>query len=112
MSILADCQKRVCTNVGLEGEKHISGNVAINANKNSDVLNWLRELIGTVSTDIEFGHQFSEDFVLKIIDQKLTCPNIEAHQDIHAETHVEAKVNYGFTLIAKLEDEIDLSESE
>lgn len=111
MSILADCQKRVCTNVGLEGEKHISGNVAINANKNSDVLNWLRKLIGTVSTDIEFGHQFSEDFVLKIIDQKLTCPNIEAHLDIHAETHVEAKVNYGFTLIAKLEDEIDLSNS-
>ena len=84
---------------------------AINTNDSSDVLNWLRKLIGTVSTDIEFGHQFSEDFVLKIVEQELTCPNVEAHLDVHAETHVEAKVNYGFTLIAKLEDEIDLSNS-
>lgn len=84
---------------------------AIYADENSDVVNWLKKLLGTVTTDIGFGHQFSEDFVLKIIDQKLQCPNVNAHLDVHAETHVEAKVNYGFTLIAKLEDDIDLSNS-
>lgn len=57
------------------------------------------------------AHSFSEDFVLKIVDQKLNCPNVDAHLDVHADMHVDAKVNYGFTLIAKLGDEIDLSNS-
>ncbi|KAL4860833.1 hypothetical protein BDV12DRAFT_204642 [Aspergillus spectabilis] len=76
-----------------------------------DVIDWLRELIGTVDTTVERSHTYSEDFTLKIIDERLTCPNFEAFLDVHAQAHVEASVNYGFTLITKLQFPIHLSDS-
>ncbi|KAL2807888.1 glycosyl hydrolases family 18-domain-containing protein [Aspergillus granulosus] len=67
----------------------------------SDVIDWLRELLGTVEHTVMFGHTYSEDFVVKLVDQTLTCPNVDAYLDIHAETHVEAT----------LDSPIDLSNS-
>ncbi|KAL6232550.1 hypothetical protein BDW75DRAFT_242829 [Aspergillus navahoensis] len=46
-----------------------------------------------------------------IIDQRLSCPNVEAKLDVHAETHVRVDVYYGFTLIATLGSPIDFSNS-
>jgi chitinase len=48
---------------------------------------------------------------LSIIDERLTCPNFDAVLEVYAQAHVEASVNYGFTLITKLEWPIDLSDS-
>ncbi|RDW92951.1 uncharacterized protein DSM5745_00273 [Aspergillus mulundensis] len=78
----------------------------------SSIIDWLRNIIGTVEKTIEFGHHFTEDYILKIVDQQLSCPSVEAYLDVHAETHVEAHVSYGFTVIAKLDHRpIDLSDS-
>ena len=68
----------------------------------SDVLDWLRGLLNGVSGGLEFAHTYSEDFIFKIIDQRLQCPNYAAKLDIRAETHIDVDVEYGFTLIATL----------
>ncbi|KAL4904299.1 hypothetical protein BDW74DRAFT_185624 [Aspergillus multicolor] len=60
----------------------------------SGIIDWLRNIIGTVEKTIEFGHHFTEDYVLKIVDQQLSCPSIEAYLDVHAETHVEAHLDH------------------
>lgn len=80
----------------------------------SDIIDWLRGLVNGVSGGLSVSHTYSEDFVLKIIDQRLQCPNFAARLDVHAETHVDIDVDYGFTLIATLGGDnglIDLSRS-
>ncbi|KAJ3578860.1 hypothetical protein NPX13_g1706 [Xylaria arbuscula] len=77
----------------------------------SDVLDWLRGLINGVQGGLDISHSYSDDFILKIVDQRLTCPNYAAKLDVRAETHVDIDVNYGFTLIATLGSPIDLSNS-
>lgn len=78
----------------------------------SSIIDWLRNIIGTVEKSVEFGHSFTEDYILKIVDQQLSCSSVEAYLDVHAETHVEAQVSYGFTVIAKLDHRpIELSDS-
>ncbi|KAL2817250.1 hypothetical protein BDW59DRAFT_166064 [Aspergillus cavernicola] len=77
----------------------------------SDIVDWLKGLINGVSGGLDIGHSFEEDFILQIIDQRLSCPNVEAKLDVHAETHVGVDVYYGFTLIATLGSPIDFSNS-
>ncbi|KAL3439807.1 hypothetical protein BJX65DRAFT_68290 [Aspergillus insuetus] len=77
----------------------------------SGIIEWLRNLIGTIEKTVDFSHSYQETFVLKLVDEQLTCPNFEAHLDIHAEATVKAELSYGFTLIAKLDDPIDFSQS-
>ncbi|KAL2822657.1 hypothetical protein BJX63DRAFT_427214 [Aspergillus granulosus] len=74
----------------------------------SDVIDWLRRLIGTVEN---FGHSYTKKFVLKLVDKQLTCPNFKAHLNIHAETTVHAELSYRFTIIAKLNTPINFSQS-
>ncbi|TLD08319.1 uncharacterized protein PgNI_07483 [Pyricularia grisea] len=38
------------------------------------------------TSDIGLSHNYSETFVLKHIDQHVTCPNLDAKLDINAET--------------------------
>ncbi|KAI4667567.1 uncharacterized protein J4E79_002256 [Alternaria viburni] len=80
----------------------------------SDVVDWLKGIINGVSGGLDLGHTYSDDFILKIIDQKLTCPNMAAKLEVKAECHVDVDVNYGFTLVATLGKPgsfIDLSDS-
>jgi chitinase len=63
-----------------------------------------------VEKTIEFGHLYSEDFVLKLVDKTLTCPNYKAYLDIHAKASVKAELSYGFTIIAKLGAPLDFSD--
>jgi chitinase len=63
-----------------------------------------------VEKTIKFGHFYSEDFVLKLVDKMLTCPNYKAHLDIHAKASVKAELSYGFTIIAKLGAPLDCSD--
>ncbi|KAL3453554.1 hypothetical protein BJX65DRAFT_302452 [Aspergillus insuetus] len=77
----------------------------------SSVLDWLRRVFGTVEKTVEYGHYYREDFIIKILDQRLRCSNLEAKLDVHAGVEVEAEVNYGFTLITTLDWPIDLSKS-
>ncbi|KAL3442260.1 glycosyl hydrolases family 18-domain-containing protein [Aspergillus insuetus] len=76
-----------------------------------DVIDWLQELIRTVSTTVEYSHTYNKDFTLSIINERLTCPNFDAVLEVYAQAHVKASVNYGFTLITKLEWPINLSNS-
>lgn len=74
----------------------------------------MQGLINGVSGGLDLSHSYSETFILKIIDQKITCPNVDAKLEVKAETSVNVDVNYGFTLIATLGDDaklIDLSNS-
>ncbi|GAW17905.1 hypothetical protein ANO14919_073740 [Xylariales sp. No.14919] len=77
----------------------------------SDVVDWLKGLLNGVQGGLDISHSYSEDFILKIIDQKLSCPNYAAKLDVRAETHIDLDVNYGFTLVATLGSPIDLSNS-
>ncbi|KAI0523939.1 glycosyl hydrolases family 18-domain-containing protein [Xylaria bambusicola] len=77
----------------------------------SDIVDWLKGLINGVQGGLDVSHTYSEDFILKIIDQRLSCPNFAAKLDVRAETHIDIDVNYGFTLIATLGSPIDLSNS-
>ncbi|RSL86655.1 hypothetical protein CEP52_015769 [Fusarium oligoseptatum] len=54
-----------------------------------------------------------KDFILSIINQDFTYPNIDGKLKVYAEISVEADVNYGFTLIGKLRGSysIDISDS-
>ncbi|KAF7870544.1 hypothetical protein EAF04_004288 [Stromatinia cepivora] len=79
-----------------------------------DVIEWLTGLINGVAGGLDISHSYSETFILKIIDQRLTCPNVEAKLQVKAETTVNVDVNYGFTLIATIGGDnglIDLSKS-
>ncbi|KAL5040878.1 hypothetical protein BDW71DRAFT_212673 [Aspergillus fruticulosus] len=77
----------------------------------SGVIDWLKGLLNGVSGGLDIGHSFEEDFIVQLIDQRLSCPNVEAKLDVHAETHVGLDVHYGFTLIATLGSPIDFSNS-
>ncbi|EMD68575.1 glycoside hydrolase family 18 protein [Bipolaris sorokiniana ND90Pr] len=80
----------------------------------SDIIDWLKGIINGVSGGIDLSHTYSDDFILKIIDQRLTCPNVAAKLEVKAECHVDVDVNYGFTLVATLGNPgtlIDLSDS-
>ncbi|RSL86747.1 hypothetical protein CDV31_016357 [Fusarium ambrosium] len=76
-------------------------------------LDWLKAIFTGVENKMELQHTYSEDFVLSIVDQELTCPNMDAKLEVYAEMSVEANVNYGFTLIGKLGGSygIDISDS-
>ncbi|KEY64330.1 hypothetical protein S7711_09875 [Stachybotrys chartarum IBT 7711] len=78
-----------------------------------DALEWLRAIFHDVTNVPEFQHEYSEEFVLSIIDQELRCPNMDAKLQVYADMEVNADVNYGFTLIARLGGTygIDISES-
>lgn len=77
----------------------------------SDIIDWLRTIVNGVKGGLDISHSYNEDFILKIVDERLTCPGFEAQLDVHAETNVDIDVNYGFTLIATLGSPIDLSNS-
>jgi chitinase len=68
----------------------------------SDVVAWLKGIINGVSGGLDISHTYSDDFILKIIDQRLDCPNIAAKLEVKAECHINVDVNYGFTLVATL----------
>ncbi|KPM42249.1 hypothetical protein AK830_g4355 [Neonectria ditissima] len=76
-------------------------------------LDWLKAIFTGVTNTMELEHSYSEEFVLSIVDQKLTCPNLDAKLEVYAEMSVDADVNYGFTLIGKLGGKygIDISDS-
>ncbi len=40
----------------------------------SDVISWLRGLIDGVAGGIDTSHSYSEKFIVKLVDEKLTCP--------------------------------------
>ncbi|KAF9892666.1 hypothetical protein FE257_001068 [Aspergillus nanangensis] len=75
------------------------------------IVSWLIHMFGTVETTVEVGHHYSEDFVLKLVVERMQCANMDARLDIYAQTHVEATVNFGFTLITTLEWPINLDNS-
>ncbi|KAH7146903.1 hypothetical protein B0J13DRAFT_664619 [Dactylonectria estremocensis] len=76
-------------------------------------LDWLKAIFTGVTNTLELEHSYSEDFILSIVDQKLTCPNLDAKLEVYAEMSVDADVNYGLTLIGKLGGKygIDISDS-
>ncbi|KAH7124946.1 hypothetical protein B0J13DRAFT_646964 [Dactylonectria estremocensis] len=76
-------------------------------------LDWLKAIFTGVTNIGKQQHSYSEEFVLSIVDQKLTCPNMDAKLEVYAEMSVDADVNYGFTLIGKLGGTygIDISDS-
>ncbi|RSL60097.1 hypothetical protein CEP53_005571 [Fusarium sp. AF-6] len=76
-------------------------------------LDWLKAIFTGVSNKMELKHSYKEDFILSIVDQDFTCPNVDGKLEVYAEMSVEADVNYGFTLIGKLGGSygIDISDS-
>ncbi|KAL2752063.1 glycoside hydrolase family 18 protein [Sodiomyces alcalophilus JCM 7366] len=76
-------------------------------------LDWLRAIFTGVSNPLDLQHTYHEEFTLSIIDQKLTCPSMDAKLEVFAEMELDMNVNYGFTLIGKLGGEygIDISDS-
>lgn len=76
-------------------------------------LDWLKAIFTGVTNKMELQHSYKEDFILSIIDQDFTCPNVDGKLEVYAEMSVEANVNYGFTLIGKLGGSygIDISDS-
>ncbi|KAJ4319636.1 hypothetical protein N0V84_006272 [Fusarium piperis] len=76
-------------------------------------LDWLKAIFTGVTNKMKLQHTYSENFILSIVDQELTCPNMDAKLEVYAEMSVEANVNYGFTLIGKLGGSygIDISDS-
>lgn len=76
-------------------------------------LDWLKAVFTGVTNTMELEHTYSEDFTLSIIDQKLTCPNMDAKLEVYAEMELDLNVNYGLTLIATLGGDygIELSDS-
>lgn len=80
----------------------------------SDIIDWLKGIINGVSNGLDLSHTYSDDFILKIINQRLTCPDIAAKLEVKAERYVNVDVNYSFTLITILSNPstlINLSDS-
>ncbi|KAH7322711.1 glycosyl hydrolases family 18-domain-containing protein [Stachybotrys elegans] len=77
------------------------------------IIDWLKAQLYGVTNPLDHAHKYEEDFTLSIIDQKLTCPNMDAKLEVFAEMKVEMDINYGLTLIATLGGEygIDISGS-
>ncbi|KAG8160926.1 hypothetical protein KVR01_009190 [Diaporthe batatas] len=77
-----------------------------------DVISWLSGLINGVSGGLDLSHTYSEKIVVKLVDEHLTCPNLAAKLEIKAETSIDVDTNYGFTLIATLDNlNLDFSNS-
>ncbi|SPJ79175.1 related to chitinase [Fusarium torulosum] len=76
-------------------------------------LDWLKAMFDGVTNTQKLEHRYSEDFILDIIDQDFTCPNVDGKLKVYAEMSVNANVNYGFTMIGKLGGSygIDISDS-
>ncbi|KAI4634170.1 uncharacterized protein J4E87_001340 [Alternaria ethzedia] len=85
----------------------------------SDVLAWLTNLVSP-KIEKEFTHDVNEQFIAKIIDDKVECgtgpAKFNAHVLVQALTDVEISTSFGFTLITKLNFDnpggsLDLSQS-
>ncbi|RYN32093.1 hypothetical protein AA0112_g6268 [Alternaria arborescens] len=85
----------------------------------SDVLAWLTNLVSP-KIEKEFTHDVKEQFIAKIIDDKVECgtgpAKFNAHVLVQALTDVEISTSFGFTLITKLNFDnkggsLDLSQS-
>ncbi|KLU86622.1 hypothetical protein MAPG_05634 [Magnaporthiopsis poae ATCC 64411] len=79
-----------------------------------DVIGWLKGLRNGASGGIDRSHSYSDTFILKLIDRRVGCPDVDAELEVEAETSVDVDVDYGFTLIATLgSDEalVDLGKS-
>ncbi|KAF2003755.1 glycoside hydrolase family 18 protein [Amniculicola lignicola CBS 123094] len=81
----------------------------------SDILSWLKNLVkGEIKK--EFTHEITDQFIAKIIDDKLDCPPLHTHILVQALTDVKVSTSFGFTLITKLDfknpgSPLDLSNS-
>ncbi|KAK4442906.1 hypothetical protein QBC34DRAFT_479340 [Podospora aff. communis PSN243] len=79
----------------------------------STIIEWLQEMMGSVVPEPELSHAYEDKFIVKLVDERLTCPNMAAKLEIRAETDVKVETNFGFTLIATLSNGLvpDLSNS-
>lgn len=79
-----------------------------------DIIDWLKGILDGIRGGIDVSHSYSDQFIVKLAEERLDCPNFDARLDIRAETSVDLDVNYGFTLIATLGTEghlVDLRKS-
>ncbi|KAF2856398.1 glycoside hydrolase family 18 protein [Plenodomus tracheiphilus IPT5] len=84
-----------------------------------DIIAWLKNLVKP-EIKKEFTHNVKEQFIAKIIDDKVDCgdgnPKLNAHIFVQALTDVSVSTSFGFTLITKLNfaspsSPLDLSQS-
>ncbi|TFK66092.1 hypothetical protein BDN72DRAFT_162975 [Pluteus cervinus] len=82
----------------------------------SDVIDWLRNLLGVAKVTKQVSHSIDETLVALLIDAQWgPCPvggaSAQANLNIKAQAHVHVDTNFGLTIIAKLDVPPDLSQS-
>ena len=81
----------------------------------SDVLEWLKNLVGVAGIDPKFSHSIDEKITLVIADEEINCPvgsaTLQARLHAEAKAHIKADTSFGLTIITTMTFPPDLSNS-
>ena len=81
----------------------------------SDILEWLKNLVGVAGFDPKVSHSIDEKVTAVIADEKINCPvgsaTLQATLHAEAKAHIKADTSFGLTIITTMTFPPDLSNS-
>lgn len=81
----------------------------------SDIVEWLKKLVGVAGNAPTFSHSIDEKITAVIVDEKFSCPigpaTLQATLHAEAQAHIKVDTSFGLTIITTMTFPPDLSNS-